>query len=327
MARRLPDRRPERARRSTGAGRGRGRPARSARAPRWLADGEACELAVDGRSRRRRARARVARGDRRRRRSTSPCCRPQGGASGCCSATWTTDHHDRDASTSWPTSPASRREVAEITRRAMNGELDFAAALERVALLAGLPATVIEEITRALRLMPGARTLVRTMRAQRREHRAGLGRLHAVHRHVAAPSASTSTRPTSWRSRTAGSPAGCSRRCAGRRPSSRCCGSRGLRLAAERDAGRRRRRQRSADAAGGRAGRGVPRPSARSRASAPVAIEHGDLTALLFLQGYRRASSSPPRARCRRRARGASAGAALSRPQSLKRSATKRRSP
>ena len=35
-----------------------------------------------------------------------------------------------------------RRDVAEITRRAMNGEIDFAAALaERVALLSGLPAS------------------------------------------------------------------------------------------------------------------------------------------------------------------------------------------
>ena len=42
-----------------------------------------------------------------------------------------------------------RAEVAAITRRAMNGELDFRAALEaRVALLAGLPVTVFEEIYR-----------------------------------------------------------------------------------------------------------------------------------------------------------------------------------
>ena len=59
-------------------------------------------------------------------------------------------------------------QIAAVTKRAMNGELDFASALrERVALLAGLPqdaiAAVIEE---RLRLMPGARTLVRTMRAQ-----------------------------------------------------------------------------------------------------------------------------------------------------------------
>jgi phosphoserine phosphatase len=55
--------------------------------------------------------------------------------------------------------------VAEITAAAMRGELDFAAALrERVALLAGLDASVIDEVRAELRLAPGARTLVRTLR-------------------------------------------------------------------------------------------------------------------------------------------------------------------
>ena len=59
-----------------------------------------------------------------------------------------------------------RAQVAEITRRAMNGELDFAAALaERVALLRGLPVSVLDEAARRIRLMPGARALVATSRA------------------------------------------------------------------------------------------------------------------------------------------------------------------
>jgi phosphoserine phosphatase len=59
-----------------------------------------------------------------------------------------------------------RAHVAEITRRAMNGELDFAAALaERVALLKGLPATVLDEAATRIRLMPGARALLATSRA------------------------------------------------------------------------------------------------------------------------------------------------------------------
>jgi phosphoserine phosphatase len=59
-----------------------------------------------------------------------------------------------------------RRQVAEITRRAMNGELDFVAALnERVALLKGLPASVLDEAGGRIRLMPGARALVATSRA------------------------------------------------------------------------------------------------------------------------------------------------------------------
>jgi phosphoserine phosphatase len=59
-----------------------------------------------------------------------------------------------------------RAHVADITRRAMNGELDFAAALgERVALLRGLPAGVLDEAATHIRLMPGARELLATSRA------------------------------------------------------------------------------------------------------------------------------------------------------------------
>lgn len=59
-----------------------------------------------------------------------------------------------------------RDRVAEITRRAMNGELDFAAALGgRVALLQGLPEAVLDDARRRIRLMPGARALLATARA------------------------------------------------------------------------------------------------------------------------------------------------------------------
>ncbi|HKX75199.1 MAG TPA: phosphoserine phosphatase SerB [Acidimicrobiia bacterium] len=55
--------------------------------------------------------------------------------------------------------------VADLTTRAMNGEIDFVAALEaRVALLAGLSEEALERTWRQLRLTPGARTLVRTLR-------------------------------------------------------------------------------------------------------------------------------------------------------------------
>ena len=58
-----------------------------------------------------------------------------------------------------------RAHVAEITRRAMNGEIDFAAALaERVALLKGLPAVALDAAAQRIRLMPGARPLVATLR-------------------------------------------------------------------------------------------------------------------------------------------------------------------
>jgi phosphoserine phosphatase len=57
--------------------------------------------------------------------------------------------------------------VAAITERAMRGEIAFEPALrERVALLKGLPAAVIDTvIAERIRLTPGARTLVATMRA------------------------------------------------------------------------------------------------------------------------------------------------------------------
>jgi phosphoserine phosphatase len=58
--------------------------------------------------------------------------------------------------------------VAAITERAMRGDVAFAPALrERVGLLAGLPATVIDAVLEArITLTPGARTLVQTMRAK-----------------------------------------------------------------------------------------------------------------------------------------------------------------
>jgi phosphoserine phosphatase len=57
-------------------------------------------------------------------------------------------------------------QIAEITEAAMRGELDFEAALDaRVALLKGLDAGVIHAcLKERVTLMPGARTLVRTMR-------------------------------------------------------------------------------------------------------------------------------------------------------------------
>ncbi|GHG01577.1 phosphoserine phosphatase SerB [Deinococcus piscis] len=58
-------------------------------------------------------------------------------------------------------------QVAEITARAMNGELDFGGALlARVGLLRGLPeSTVAQVLTERITLTPGGRELVATMRA------------------------------------------------------------------------------------------------------------------------------------------------------------------
>jgi phosphoserine phosphatase len=56
--------------------------------------------------------------------------------------------------------------IAAITRRAMNGELDFKDALrERVGMLRGLGVDALEKTWERIRLTPGARELVATMRA------------------------------------------------------------------------------------------------------------------------------------------------------------------
>jgi phosphoserine phosphatase len=59
-----------------------------------------------------------------------------------------------------------KAEVAAVTERAMRGEIEFEAALaERVALLAGLDESAIDRCrAERVRLMPGARALVRTMK-------------------------------------------------------------------------------------------------------------------------------------------------------------------
>lgn len=58
--------------------------------------------------------------------------------------------------------------VADITARAMNGELDFEGAIdERVGLLAGLGADIIDHVLNTrITYMPGGRALVQTMKAQ-----------------------------------------------------------------------------------------------------------------------------------------------------------------
>ncbi len=54
--------------------------------------------------------------------------------------------------------------VSAITLAAMNGELDFVQALQaRVSLLAGAPATLLDQVREMVTLTPGARTLCRTL--------------------------------------------------------------------------------------------------------------------------------------------------------------------
>jgi phosphoserine phosphatase len=134
-------------------------------APRWLADGEACELmptGLDPAAALELARAEVAG------RAIDVCAVPAGNRvkrlllCDLDSTIITIETIDELADL-----VGVKAEVAAITRRAMRGEIAFAPALEaRVALLAGLPEGIFEEIYRdRARLMPGARPLVRTMRA------------------------------------------------------------------------------------------------------------------------------------------------------------------
>ncbi|NVK20112.1 MAG: phosphoserine phosphatase SerB [Methylocystaceae bacterium] len=59
-----------------------------------------------------------------------------------------------------------KKEVAVITTRAMNGEIQFRDALrERVAMLKGLSSNFLEEAMKMVHLTPGAKELVATMKA------------------------------------------------------------------------------------------------------------------------------------------------------------------
>jgi phosphoserine phosphatase len=58
-----------------------------------------------------------------------------------------------------------QEQISDITARAMRGELDFEAALkERLGLLKGLDADLLQRVYDGVTLMPGAETLVHTMR-------------------------------------------------------------------------------------------------------------------------------------------------------------------
>ncbi|AQS86179.1 MAG: phosphoserine phosphatase SerB [Acetobacter aceti] len=62
--------------------------------------------------------------------------------------------------------PGVGEEVAAVTRRSMNGEIDFQTSLRnRVAFLRDLPASLLEDAWKDVKINPGARTLVRTMKA------------------------------------------------------------------------------------------------------------------------------------------------------------------
>ena len=74
---------------------------------------------------------------------------------------------------------AAAAEVRAVTEAAMRGELDFTASLRRrVAVLAGLPATILDDVALDLELTPGARTTIRTLK-RLGFPRGGVGRVQA----------------------------------------------------------------------------------------------------------------------------------------------------
>ena len=95
--------------------------------------------------------------------------------------------------------------VAAITARAMNGELDFAAAVrERVGLLAGLHLAAVEQVLARIRPMAGARAAVATMRASGAHCMLVSGGFTLFAEPVGNGSASTKCKPTGWRCGTVG---------------------------------------------------------------------------------------------------------------------------
>jgi phosphoserine phosphatase len=180
-------------------------------------------------------------------------------------------------------------QVADITRRAMNGEIRFKDALrERVALLGGLEEAALKETCERIVFMPGARTLVATMRAHGARCALVSGGFRVYTGYVAprvgfdwhyandlivrdGVVAGTVTEPILGRE-------------AKREALLSLCRELNVDLSASIAVG---------DGANDidmiqTAGLGVAfRAKPALAAVAPIAIDHGDLTALLYLQGYR----------------------------------------
>jgi phosphoserine phosphatase len=181
-------------------------------------------------------------------------------------------------------------EVAAITRRAMNGELDFAAALrERVAMLAGLPAAALAATLDRLDLMPGAVTLVRTMRAHGAYAALVSGGFRQFTRAVAARCGFDEDRSNELLLTDGRLAGGVAEPILGREAKLAAledlAAARGLPLAATLAVGDGANDLPMLLAAGlGVAYRAKPAVAAAARCR----VDHGDLTALLYFQGYRR---------------------------------------
>ena len=180
--------------------------------------------------------------------------------------------------------------VARITERTMAGELDFAEALrERAGLIEGLPMETVERAAARITLNPGARTLIRTMRAHGAYTALASGGFTVFMEHVRQACGFDEARGNRLLvadGRLTG------------RVAEPILGPE-AKLAALMELAERRGLMLSAACAVGdgandlgmvrAAGLGVAyRAKPVLREAARATIDHGDLTALLFLQGYRR---------------------------------------
>ena len=182
-------------------------------------------------------------------------------------------------------------EVAAITERAMLGEIAFEPALRaRVALLKGLPARIVDEVIASrITLTPGARTLVATMRAHGAKAALVSGGFTLFTAKIAAQLGFHNSQANDLIVRDGHLTGEVAEPILGRAAKqaalARLCKKHRIKLAATLAVG---------DGANdldmlGAAGLGIAyhaKPAVA--AAAHAAIRHGDLTALLYAQGYRR---------------------------------------
>lgn len=187
--------------------------------------------------------------------------------------------------------------VRDITARAMNGELDFEGALlERVALLEGLPERVIGEVLETrITYMPGGADLVATMRAHGAYTAMVSGGFTAFTGPVAAHLGFDEHRANTLLAKDGTLSGDVARPILGRAAKVQALDEITARLGIS---------QAEVIAVGDgandlgmleRAGTGVAlhaKPSVAAQCD--IRIHHGDLTALLYVQGYRRADFTTP---------------------------------